>query len=76
MENETMFTISVSSKLGSSGPVWIARAELCPAPGILYVHGKDVGKPKIARYCSLMGSLLSYFPKGTVKGTRVALHFC
>lgn len=76
MENETMFTVTVKARHGDVRSDWVAQARLCPAPGILYVHGTDVGGPKIARYCSAMRLILSYFPKGKVDGTRVALHFC
>ncbi len=76
MENETVFRIVVKSSHGPSKTVWIAEAELCPAPGILYVHGNDVGKPKNSRYCILKSLLLSYFPKGSVNGTSRMLGFC
>ena len=76
MENETVFKIVVKSAQRSAGTVWIAHAELCPAPGFLHIYGKDAGKPKIARYCTLKRLMLSYFPKGTVNGTRSGLRFC
>jgi hypothetical protein len=76
MEQEKMFTITVKAHRGISRSDWIGQADLCPAPGILYVHGPAVGKPKIARYCSLLSLFLSFFPKGTANGTRMGLHFC
>ncbi|GEM_PF-2168511 len=76
VENETAFKIVVKTAQSSPSAAWIAQAELCPAPGILYVHGKDAGGPKIAKYCTLKRLILSYFPKGTVNGTRSGLRFC
>lgn len=76
MENETVFTILVKAPHRPSRTVWTARAELCPAPGILYVYSKNVSNPKISRYCILKSLLLSYFPMGSVNGTKRMLGFC
>lgn len=76
MENETVFTIDVRGVGGSSKAAWVARAERCPAPGILYVHGEDVGRPEAGRYCTLKTLLLSIFPEGTVSATRKELSAC
>ena len=76
MENEIVFTISVKASQGASQPLWIAQAHLCPAPGVLYVHDSETGKSKFGRYCSILNLLISYFPQGTVRGTRAALRYC
>ncbi len=76
MENETVFRIAVKGAQSSSRTVWVAQAERCPAPGILYIHGQDAGKPEGGRYCTLKTLLLSIFPKGTVNVTRKELRSC
>jgi len=76
VENETVFEIVVKSAQGSPKTVWTAQAVLCPAPGILYIYGKDAGTPTISRYCTLKPLVLSFFPKGKVNGTRQGLRFC
>ena len=76
MEEETVFRIAIKSADGPARTVWDAQAERCPAPGILYVHGKDAGNPEIGRYCTLKTLLLSIFPKGTANVTRKELRSC
>ncbi len=76
MINETVFRIAVKGAQSSSRTVWVARAERCPAPGILYVHGQFAGKPEGGRYCTLKTLLLSIFPKGTANVTRKELRSC
>ncbi len=76
MENETVFRISVKGVPSSPRTVWVAQAERCPAPGILYVHGQSVGRPEAGRYCTLKTLLLSFFPKGSVNATRKELRSC
>ncbi len=76
MENDTVFRIAVQGVDGPSRTVWVAQAKLCPAPGILYVHGNAAGQPEAGRYCTLKNLLLSLFPKGTANVTRKELHFC
>jgi hypothetical protein len=75
-ENETAFKIVVTSVQSSPSVTWTARAQLCPAPGILYVRGNRTGGSDIVRYCTLKRLILSFFPKGTVNGTRSGLRFC
>lgn len=76
MENAAVFRIAIKGVDSPSRTVWVAQAELCPAPGILYVHGKNAGNPEVGRYCTLKALLLSIFPKGTVNLTRRELRSC
>ena len=76
MENETVFRITVEGAQSSPRATWVAQAVRCPAPGILYVHGHNVGRPEAGRYCNLKTLLLSFFPKGTVNVTRKELRSC
>ena len=76
MENETVFRIAIKGVDSPSRTVWVAQAERCPAPGILYVHGKSAGHPEIGRYCTLKTLLLSIFPEGTANVTRKELRSC
>lgn len=75
MEQATVFTVSVKESPHSRA-VWVAQAHLCPAPGILAVHGTDVGQPRAGRYCTLKNLVLSYFPKGSINGTKMLFGFC
>ena len=76
MENETVFKIAIMGINDPSKAIWIAQAERCPAPGILYIHGKNASNPEIGRYCALKTLLLSFFPKGFANATRRELLSC
>lgn len=75
MEQETVFTISVARTQGAAAN-WVATADLCPAPGLLYI--KDSVGPQQAPviYCNLKTFITSIFPKGVVAGTLSGLKFC
>jgi len=75
MEQDTVFTISVARTQGEAAN-WVATADLCPAPGLLYF--KDAVDPQQApvRYCNLKEFITSIFPKGVVAGTLAGLKFC
>jgi len=75
MEEDTVFTISVVRTQGAEVS-WVATAELCPAPGLLYI--KDVGSPQQApvRYCALKSFITSIFSKSVIAGTLTGLRYC
>ena len=77
MEISAVFTIAVvRSQGGVPSTFWLAKAELCPAPGVLYVHTTEGPKSFPVRYCALRSLVSSLFPKGAAAGTRSALKFC
>jgi hypothetical protein len=77
MEQYTVFTIAVGrSQGGAMSTSWLATAELCPAPGILFVHATTGPKSLPVRYCVLKSLVISFFPKGAAAGTRLAFKFC
>jgi hypothetical protein len=75
MEQNTVFTISVARAQGAAA-IWAATADLCPAPGLLYI--KDAVGPQQAPviYCALQSFITSIFPKGEIAGTLTGLKFC
>ena len=75
MEQDTVFIISVAPTRGASAN-WVATAELCPAPGLLFI--KDATGPQLGAvpYCALRSFITSIFPKSAVAGTRSAFKFC
>ena len=77
MEISAVFTIAVvRSQGGVPSTFWLAKAELCPAPGVLYVHTTEGPKSFPVRYCALRSLVSSLFLKGAAAGTRSALKLC
>lgn len=75
MEQDTVFTISVARTQGAA-PTWVATADLCPAPGVLYIKNAADPHQAVVRYCNLKEFIASMFPKGAVAGTLAGLRFC
>lgn len=77
MEESTVFTIAVIRSQGAvTSTFWLAKAELCPAPGVLEVHTTKEPKSLPVRYCALRSLVSSFFPKGAPAGTRSAFKSC
>jgi hypothetical protein len=75
MEQDTVFTISVTQTKGESAD-WVATAYLCPAPGLLSIKNASGPQQAAVPYCALRTFITSIFPKDAVAGTRSAFKFC